>query len=42
MNQGELAIIYSWLALYYAAAGPGSWSLDGLRDGRLTPSAPIL
>ena len=41
VNQGELAIIYSWLALYYAAAGPGAWSLDGLRRGPGTlPPAP--
>ena len=37
VNQGELAIIYCWLALYYAAAGPGAWSLDGMRRGRTTP-----
>ena len=37
VNQGELAIIYCWLALYYAAAGPGAWSLDGMRRGRTAP-----
>ena len=37
VNQGELAVIYSWLALYIAAQGPGAWSLDGLRGGRQTP-----
>jgi putative oxidoreductase len=37
VNQGELAVIYCWLALYYAAAGPGAWSLDGMRGGRTTP-----
>jgi putative oxidoreductase len=31
VNKGELAVIYCWLALYYAAAGPGAWSLDGVR-----------
>jgi putative oxidoreductase len=36
VNQGELAVIYCWLSLYYAAAGPGAWSLDGLRH-RGTP-----
>jgi putative oxidoreductase len=36
VNQGELAIIYCWFALYLAAAGPGAWSLDGMR-GRPTP-----
>ncbi len=37
VNQGELPIIYSWLALYLAAQGPGAWSLDGLRRARGTP-----
>ena len=42
VNQGEMAIIYCWLALYYAAAGPGAWSLDGLRRGVVAPvTAPI-
>ncbi|HEY8848590.1 MAG TPA: DoxX family protein [Thermoanaerobaculia bacterium] len=31
VNGGELAIIYSWLALYLTAQGPGSWALDQLR-----------
>ena len=31
LNQGEPAIMYCWLFLYLAAAGPGAWSLDGLR-----------
>jgi putative oxidoreductase len=31
VNKGELAVIYCWLALYYAAAGPGAFSLDGMR-----------
>ena len=30
-NQGEPAILYCWLFLYFAAQGPGAWSLDGLR-----------
>jgi putative oxidoreductase len=37
LNLGELAVIYCWLALYFAAVGPGAWSLDGLRRGRGTP-----
>jgi len=31
LNGGELAIAYSWLSLYLAAAGPGAWALDNLR-----------
>jgi putative oxidoreductase len=30
LNQGELAILYCWLFLYIAAAGPGAWALDHL------------
>ena len=28
LNQGELAILYCFVFLYIAAAGPGPWSLD--------------
>lgn len=28
LNGGELAIVYSFVFLYIAAAGPGPWSLD--------------
>jgi putative oxidoreductase len=31
LNQGELAILYCFVFLYLAAAGPGPWSLDVLR-----------
>ncbi|MBS0538178.1 MAG: DoxX family protein [Proteobacteria bacterium] len=31
LNGGELAIVYSFLFLYIAAAGPGPWSLDAAR-----------
>lgn len=29
-NQGELAVLYCFLFLYFAAAGAGPWSLDAL------------
>ena len=32
LNQGELAILYSFVFLYIAAAGPGALSLDGARS----------
>jgi putative oxidoreductase len=32
LNGGELAIAYCWLLLYLAAAGPGAWALDDLRQ----------
>ena len=29
MNQGEAAVLYCFVFLYLAAAGPGVWSVDG-------------
>jgi len=31
INQGELAIMYSFVFLYFAATGAGPWSLDARR-----------
>ena len=31
VNHGELAVLYCFLFLYFAAAGGGPWSIDGLR-----------
>lgn len=31
VNQGEAAILFCFVFLLLAAAGPGAWSLDGLR-----------
>jgi putative oxidoreductase len=36
-NMGEVAILYCFIFLYIAAAGPGAWSLDGAR----TRNSPI-
>jgi putative oxidoreductase len=33
-NMGEPAIIYCFVFLYLAAAGPGAWSVDGARMRR--------
>ena len=30
VNLGEPAVLYCWIFLYIAAAGPGSWALDNL------------
>jgi len=30
-NQGDAAVLYCFVFLYLAFAGPGAWSLDGLR-----------
>jgi putative oxidoreductase len=34
VNNGTAAILYCFLWLYLCAAGPGSWSIDGLRRAR--------
>ena len=31
VNRGELAVVYSFLFLYFAAHGSGIWSVDALR-----------
>jgi putative oxidoreductase len=38
VNQGEAAILFCFIFLYLAAAGPGAWSIDGVRArGQLEP-----
>jgi putative oxidoreductase len=41
LNGGDAAILFCFVFLYLAAAGPGPWSLDAMRTGRggdaLTP-----
>jgi putative oxidoreductase len=32
MNGGELAILYCFVFLFFAAAGSGAWSIDGMRS----------
>ena len=36
-NKGEPAILFCFVFLYIAAAGPGAWSLDALRMKRPRP-----
>jgi putative oxidoreductase len=38
LNRGEPAVLFCFVWLYLAAAGPGPWSLDAIRDrgGRST------
>ena len=31
LNQGELAVLYCFVFLYFAAAGGGAWSVDAAR-----------
>jgi putative oxidoreductase len=39
LNRGELAALYSFLWLYFAASGAGPWSLDALLGKRSRRSA---
>ena len=34
LNQGELAVLYCFVFLYFAVAGAGSWSLDSMLRSR--------
>ncbi len=34
LNSGELAVLYSFVLLFLAAAGGGPWSADVLRNGK--------
>jgi putative oxidoreductase len=31
LNKGEIALLYCFVFLYLAVAGPGPWSIDGMR-----------
>ena len=35
-NQGESAILFCFIFLFLAAAGPGAWSVDASRKARVT------
>lgn len=34
LNQGELAVLYCFVFLYFVFAGAGAWSVDAVRGGR--------
>jgi len=34
LNQGELAVLYCFVFLFFAAAGSGAWGVDAMRGGR--------
>jgi putative oxidoreductase len=38
LNRGELAALYCFLFLYFAAVGGGPWSLDALRRNSVRPT----
>jgi putative oxidoreductase len=33
LNMGELAVVYCFVFLFFAAAGAGAWSVDAMRKG---------
>jgi putative oxidoreductase len=35
LNQGELAVLYCFVFLYFVFSGAGAWSVDSVRAGRL-------
>jgi putative oxidoreductase len=35
LNDGELAVLYCFVFLFFAAAGAGAWSVDAARTGSL-------
>jgi putative oxidoreductase len=39
LNQGQPAILFCFLWLYFSSAGPGAWSLDALRQKRFRPAS---
>ena len=42
VNQGELAILFCFVFLYLAAAGPGPWSVDAQMRGSPNSRSPSL
>jgi putative oxidoreductase len=34
VNKGDAAVLFSFVFLYLVFAGPGAWSVDGLRASR--------
>ena len=39
LNQGELAVLYSFVFLYFVFSGPGAWSVDSFRGAAIRPLA---
>lgn len=40
LNQGELAVLYCFVFLYFVFAGAGAWSLDGMRQRARVATTP--
>jgi putative oxidoreductase len=41
LNMGELAVLFCFIFLYMAAAGPGPWSVDALLARRRSGTIPV-
>ena len=39
LNQGELAVLYSFVFLYFVFSGAGAWSVDSFRGAAIRPLA---
>jgi putative oxidoreductase len=39
LNGGELAVVYCFVFLFFAAAGAGAWSVDGAMGRRAVPAS---
>ena len=40
LNQGEPAVLYCFIFLFFAAAGAGDWSIDAAREQRIRAVIP--
>jgi putative oxidoreductase len=40
LNQGEPAVLYCFIFLFFAAAGAGAWSIDAARERRVRTVIP--
>ncbi|HMC14439.1 MAG TPA: DoxX family protein [Albitalea sp.] len=41
MNQGEAAVLYCFIFLYFAVAGAGAWSVDAARGAATSPATSM-
>jgi putative oxidoreductase len=41
VNQGQPAVLYCFIWLYFSAAGPGPWSLDALLGRKRAPDVDL-
>ncbi|MEO8924991.1 MAG: DoxX family protein [Caldimonas sp.] len=42
LNQGEAAVLYCFVFLFFAAAGAGIWSIDAACRGRVLPGPALV